>query len=150
MTTISVHKTGSFPALTGSLFNDTDAENDPITAQLVTPPPGNTGLLAGWAIVYTPTVDFEGVITFTYAVTDTYNPVPVNAPATVELTIQPDICFVDIDQDDVTDFAGPTATTLQSAPLMQLRPALPYALLVSAEVAIQLPVKPKTVYINCR
>ncbi len=110
------NETVIIPALTGSLFNDTDAENDPITAQLVTPPLQGTLVFSpDGAIVYTPTVDFEGVITFTYAVTDTYNPVPVNAPATVELTIQPDICFVDIDQDDVTDFAGPTATTLQSA-----------------------------------
>lgn len=55
----------------GVLGNDSDADNDPLTATLVTGPSNGTlSLNADGSLVYTPDADFNGVDTFTYRASD--------------------------------------------------------------------------------
>ena len=71
---------------TGVLANDTDADNDPLTAQLVSPTShGNLTLNANGSFTYTPAAGFSGTDSFTYNANDgTLNSV---TPATVTLTV---------------------------------------------------------------
>ena len=55
----------------GVLANDTDAENDPLTAAIVTGPAnGSLALNADGSFTYTPDADFSGTDSFTYKIND--------------------------------------------------------------------------------
>ncbi|MEN8041409.1 MAG: Ig-like domain-containing protein [Actinomycetota bacterium] len=70
----------------GVLLNDTDAENDPMTAVLVDPPQhGIVQLEPSGAFKYEPDPDFYGTDAFTYYATDG---VP-SLPATVRISVDP-------------------------------------------------------------
>lgn len=75
------------PALTGVLANDSDPDGSPLTAVVVTPPQHGTVVLSpNGSLVYTPSVDFNGVDTFTYRANDgTTN----GNLATVTITVNP-------------------------------------------------------------
>ena len=76
----------SIPA-PGVLANDTDVEQDPLTAELATAPAnGNVTLSADGAYVYTPAGGFSGTDTFTYVARDG---TVASAPATVTITVAP-------------------------------------------------------------
>jgi VCBS repeat-containing protein len=62
------------PAATGVLANDTDAENDPLTASLAygQPQHGTVALAADGSFVYTPNAGFTGTDSFYYAASDQY------------------------------------------------------------------------------
>ena len=69
----------------GVLFNDTDAESDPLTAALVTGPTNGTLTLNGdGSFNYTPNTDFVGSDSFTYVANDGTTD---GNPATVTITI---------------------------------------------------------------
>ena len=75
-----------FPVNVGVLANDTDAESDPLVAELVEDVKhGELALAPDGAFIYTPSKDFFGIDTFTY----TANDFRKSAPATVTLTITP-------------------------------------------------------------
>jgi hypothetical protein len=58
-------------AAAGVLHNDTDAENDPLTAQLVSQPAnGGVVLNADGSFTYTPATNFTGTDSFTYQASD--------------------------------------------------------------------------------
>jgi Ca2+-binding RTX toxin-like protein len=66
-----------------------DPDGDaPLTYQLVTPPPASAGTvtLAGNQATFTPTEDFEGVVTFTYTATDPF--AAVSTVKTVTITVR--------------------------------------------------------------
>lgn len=74
-------------AAPGVLSNDSDPENDPLTAHIGTPPSiGSLMLNQDGSFIYTPAPDFHGVVTFTYFARDLYE---YSNLATVSLTIQP-------------------------------------------------------------
>jgi RHS repeat-associated protein len=82
----------------GVLANDRDAENDPLTAELVTPPVagGTLTLQANGALRYVPATGFAGTDRFTYRARDASL---ASAPATVEIVITPapDVLPLDLD-----------------------------------------------------
>ena len=58
-------------AAPGVLGNDTDVENDPLSTILDSPPLlGELALAADGSFVYTPTLNFNGLVTFTYHADD--------------------------------------------------------------------------------
>jgi lysophospholipase L1-like esterase len=58
-------------AAAGVLSNDTDAQSNPLTAVVVTPPSSGTLVLApNGGFTYTPATGFTGVVTFTYRAND--------------------------------------------------------------------------------
>jgi RHS repeat-associated protein len=71
----------------GVLANDTDAEHDTLTAELVTPPAsGILTLNTDGSVTYSPAANFSGTVTFTYRASDgKLN----SAPATVTITVTP-------------------------------------------------------------
>jgi uncharacterized delta-60 repeat protein len=72
---------------TGVLFNDTDVEHDPLTAQLVQGPShGTLTFNADGGFRYTPAANFNGTDTFTYQARDSQG--ALSAPATVTLTVR--------------------------------------------------------------
>jgi len=74
-------------AAPGVLTNDTDAEGDALTADLVSAPTvGTLTLNADGSFTYTPPADYFGTVTFTYRA---YDGVAYSAPATVTITIAP-------------------------------------------------------------
>ncbi|MBN1933907.1 MAG: cadherin-like domain-containing protein, partial [Anaerolineae bacterium] len=76
-------------AAPGVLTNDTDANGDPMSAVLVDTVPVSAGALtlnADGSLTYTPTLDFNGVVTFTYYA---YDGELASNTATVTLTITP-------------------------------------------------------------
>ncbi len=69
----------------GVLSNDSDAENDPLTAILLSPPAhGLLVLSQDGSFSYTPEPDFEGIDAFTYTVMDG---VRASGPVAVNLTV---------------------------------------------------------------
>ncbi|HWB03374.1 MAG TPA: Ig-like domain-containing protein [Verrucomicrobiales bacterium] len=73
------------PAATGVLANDTDADGDPRTAVLVTPPASGTLTLnSNGSFAYTPAQNFAGPITFTYSANDAGGP---SVAATVTINV---------------------------------------------------------------
>ncbi|HSH05842.1 MAG TPA: tandem-95 repeat protein, partial [Anaerolineae bacterium] len=71
----------------GLLTNDTDPNNDPLVAILNTSP--NNGTIfwppnGSGAFIYTPTLNFNGVTTFTYFATDLFQP---SMPTTVTINV---------------------------------------------------------------
>jgi VCBS repeat-containing protein len=75
-------------AAPGVLGNDTDADGDPLTAiQEAGPASGTLVLDADGSFVYTPTLNFNGVVTFTYHANDgTANSNTATVPITVTAT----------------------------------------------------------------
>jgi len=79
----------------GVLLNDTDAEDDPLTAQLQTSASNGTLTLnADGSFTYTPTAGFVGVDSFTYSAFDGFTS---SVPALVSITVsnQPPIAVND-------------------------------------------------------
>ncbi len=74
-------------AAPGVLTNDTDPDNDPLTAALVAGPQhGTLDLRPDGSFTYTPDADYHGLDSFTYQANDT----SLNSNvATVTLTISP-------------------------------------------------------------
>ena len=69
----------------GVLDNDTNADGNPLTATLVTPPANGTLTLnPDGSFTYTPNAGFLGTDTFTYTATDGY---ATSAPATVTIAV---------------------------------------------------------------
>ncbi len=72
----------------GVLAGDTDAEDDSLTAELVTGPAnGDLDLDPDGSFAYTPDPDFNGEDTFTYRACDDANPPECSDPATVTITV---------------------------------------------------------------
>jgi RHS repeat-associated protein len=72
-------------ATAGVLANDTDAENDPLTAQLVSQPAhGIVTLNADGSFLYTPAAGFRGLDSFTYQASDGQAP---SQAATVSIVV---------------------------------------------------------------
>jgi VCBS repeat-containing protein len=68
----------------GVLYNDTDADGDPLTATLVAPPVGGRVMLtASGAFTYEPEAGFSGTDTFTYRASDAES----SAIASVEIAV---------------------------------------------------------------
>ena len=73
------------PLATGLLANDTDPQNDPLTASVVTQPTNGTlSLSSNGTFTYTPNPNFAGTDTFTYRASDG---TAQSAPATVTITV---------------------------------------------------------------
>ena len=71
----------------GLLRNDFDADDDPLSATLLISPTGGTlDLAPDGGLIFTPTLDFHGAVSFTYCVSDG---LAFSAPATVTITITP-------------------------------------------------------------
>ena len=71
----------------GLLANDSDADGDALSAVLVDGVPhGVLEMSASGAFIYTPSLNFTGLVTFTYRVTDG---TAQSAPATVSITVTP-------------------------------------------------------------
>jgi hypothetical protein len=86
-----LYKTGKGKTLTvaarGVLANDTDADRDPLTALVATPPAhGTLTLNANGSFKYTPAAGFVGTDTFTYVANDR---AANSAPATVSVWVAP-------------------------------------------------------------
>jgi VCBS repeat-containing protein len=80
-----VNTTLDVAALNGTLNNDSDGDNDPLTAQLVTGPSNGTlDLAADGSFSYIPNADFVGQDTFTYVANDG---TADSEPATVTITV---------------------------------------------------------------
>jgi VCBS repeat-containing protein len=85
-------------ATPGVLANDTDAEDDPLTAVLVSDVTSGTLVLdASGAFTYTPDVDFFGVVSFTYLANDGLDDSNI---ATVTITVNP-VNDLPVAEDDV-------------------------------------------------
>ncbi|MGQ0619411.1 MAG: Ig-like domain-containing protein [Panacagrimonas sp.] len=70
----------------GVLGNDSDADGDPLTATLITPPASGTlSLNPNGSFVYTPAANFSGNVSFTYRASD--GSAPLSNLATVTLAI---------------------------------------------------------------
>ncbi len=73
------------PLATGLLANDTDPENNPLTASVVMQPANGTlSLSSNGTFTYTPNANFAGTDTFTYRASDG---TAQSAPATVTITV---------------------------------------------------------------
>jgi large repetitive protein len=84
---INEDETLNASGFTGVLFNDTDVEHDPLTAQLVQGPShGTLTFNADGGFRYTPAANFNGTDTFTYQARDNHG--AFSAPATVTLTVR--------------------------------------------------------------
>jgi VCBS repeat-containing protein len=71
----------------GVIANDTDSQNDPLTATVVSGPShGTLSLNANGSFTYTPAADYNGTDSFTYKVNDGFLD---SAVATVTITIDP-------------------------------------------------------------
>ena len=68
------------------LANDTDVNNDPLTIQSFTQPSSGMVALSGTQLTYTPTVSFNGEVSFTYTISDGDE---VSNSATVTVTVDP-------------------------------------------------------------
>ncbi len=89
----------------GVLSNDSDADDDPLTAMLVAgPASGSLQFNADGSFIYTPAANFNGDDSFSYAISDGNGGTD---SATVSLTIAPD--------NDAPDAADDTASTVQNA-----------------------------------
>ncbi|MFT7585691.1 MAG: hypothetical protein ACI9EW_002119, partial [Cellvibrionaceae bacterium] len=76
----------------GVLLNDINVDNDPLTATIQTLPPlGNLDFNPNGSFIYTPTLNFNGVVTFTYVFSDG---VAVSNVAVVTMTVTP---FIRVD-----------------------------------------------------
>jgi len=72
----------------GVLGNDTDPNNDPLTASLSTPPTnGLVSLNPDGSFTYTPSLNFNGTDGFSYQACDPGGPAPLCDTASVEITV---------------------------------------------------------------
>jgi uncharacterized repeat protein (TIGR01451 family) len=77
------------PTITGLLSNISDADHDPLTVTLITPPlTGTLQLNVTGSFVYTPPMGFTGTITLTYQVSDGRGGIITNT-ATIEVLAKP-------------------------------------------------------------
>lgn len=114
----------SIPA-TGVLTNDTDADNDSLSAAIVTPPSNaaSFNLSADGSFNYTPSPDFNGVDSFTYRANDgeaDSNIVTVTItvnPVNDEPTIANVPAFVTIDELAAYGFTA-SASDIENSPLV--------------------------------
>jgi hypothetical protein len=112
----NVNEEGSLSvAAPGVLGNDTDADHDPLTALLVSGPvpytAGELNFNSNGAFVFTPTVDFNGPVTFTYKANDGF--VDGNT-ATVTITVNAvndAPSFTQVGDQVVNEDAGPQTVT---------------------------------------
>ena len=75
----------------GVLDNDTDADGDPLTAELVSgPADGTLTLQPDGSFVYRPDPDFTGTDSFTYRACDDAGPPACSQPRTVTITVTTD------------------------------------------------------------
>jgi uncharacterized delta-60 repeat protein len=89
----------------GVLGNDTDAESNPLTAQLTAgPASGSLALAANGSFTFTPAPGFAGTVSFTYVALDA---VLASAPATVSIAVLPPMTISAITG---TPFPGGTGT----------------------------------------
>ncbi|MGH3751496.1 MAG: Ig-like domain-containing protein [Pseudonocardiaceae bacterium] len=98
--------------LPGVLGNDTDPDNDPLTAAVVTGPAhGTVTLNADGSFAYTPALDFTGTDSFTYTADDG---TATSNTATVTLTVTPvnDAPTVAVAAGGSCDTNGTTATSV--------------------------------------
>ncbi|MGC9400246.1 MAG: LamG-like jellyroll fold domain-containing protein [Anaerolineae bacterium] len=99
-------------AAPGVLGNDSDANNDPLTATLHTVPThGDLALALDGGFTYTPTLDYLGEDTFVYVASDG----ALTDTATVTLTVAPLPCQVEATGDAVADYASMDASAVQQA-----------------------------------
>ncbi len=105
--TLAEDGTLSTSATTGVLANDTDAENDPLTASVVSGPiHGTLTFGADGSFTYTPDAGFTGTDDFTYVTNDGTTD---SEPATVELAVLPRV--VTFEAEDATLVGGVTVAT---------------------------------------
>ncbi|MBP7948194.1 MAG: tandem-95 repeat protein [Verrucomicrobiales bacterium] len=98
----------------GVLANDSDPENQPLSAVLVAPPlSGDLTLNANGSFTFTPALNFAGVISFTYKASDG---VRESAPATVTITVS--------NVQDPPVAAGNTYSTTIDTPLIIAPPGI--------------------------
>jgi hypothetical protein len=77
-------------AAPGILGNDTDADNDPLTAERVSGPAhGTVELRPDGSFTYTPTADIDGEDSFTYRACDDADPRACSDPVAVTITVNP-------------------------------------------------------------
>lgn len=117
------YTTGAETTLTipvgGVLTNDTDIENNPLTAVLVSPPAHGTLVLdPNGSFTYTPAANYTGPDSFTYRANDGSSN---SAPATVSIAITPlaDLAVVMAGPTNV----GPGATIVYTITLTNLGPS---------------------------
>lgn len=104
----------------GVLTNDTDREDDTLSAELVSGPAhGILSLAAGGGFTYTPNQDYNGNDAFTYRASDgwTYSP-----PATVNIQVTP-VNDPPLAVDDV--FAIPLEVLVSNSPFVTMTVAAP-------------------------
>ena len=106
---VAVNATLSVDAESGVLANDTDVENDPLTAVLVDGPThGVLEFNADGSFTYTPDTDFRGIDTFTYRATDGDE---LSNLVTVTITVN----TLPVAQDDVYDVDEDGVLTVDAA-----------------------------------
>nr|MBF0222725.1 tandem-95 repeat protein [Desulfobulbaceae bacterium] len=86
------------------LANDSDIDGDPLTVVAVTTGGNGTVSLSGSTIIYTPSADFYGIDTFSYAIGDGHG--GISAPATVTITVRPVNDFPVVQAVSVTVVSG--------------------------------------------
>ena len=85
----SINDPLSIPA-PGVLANDSDVEMTPLSATVTLPPAiGDLSLASDGGFIYTPTVDFTGLVTYTYTASDG----ELSSSATVSMTIGDNRCY---------------------------------------------------------
>ncbi|MBK8430899.1 MAG: tandem-95 repeat protein [Chloroflexi bacterium] len=96
----------------GVLANDNDVDNVNLTAVLENGPSfGALSINPNGGFIYTPTVSFAGIDTFTYIASD--GTLTDTATTTIYVTAVP--CLVETTGDDLTDYASSDASAVQQA-----------------------------------
>jgi hypothetical protein len=110
----TVEETPLVVAVPGVLTNDGDAQGDLLTAaEGILPLSGSLTLEPDGSFVYTPTLNYYGAITFTYAITDGYGGLDT---ATVAITVT--------NVNDAPDAADDAYTTALDTPLVVAAPGV--------------------------
>ena len=87
------------------LGNDTDADLEPLNISSITAPVAGTAAISGTQVVYTPTLNVNGVDTFTYVASDG----TLTDTASITVTINPlNDSPVAVDDADITTLEGTT------------------------------------------
>ena len=115
------------PLIIAVLSNDHDENGDPLSISAVGTPANGASVISGTTLIYTPTLNFNGIDLFTYTISDgalsdtapvTITVTPVNdAPqfttlpktiGVVDVAYSYDIVTTDVDQNDVMTISGVT------------------------------------------